>query len=167
MKKTIILFLFLILFFSGCSLTVKNDNSSISEQKVYSNLYEWLSSGEEVGCTVDLIDRRVVVRAKNNKVRLDNVSVPISKFDEKALTQGSMLTIDERWAYMWSGREGLRLDIKTYKDQSDYPDDTAISSWQNIVNDWVTANFTYKCERTKISDLLFVPPEDVSFSELR
>jgi len=131
------------------------------------SLMDWLKRGKGVECTVSDPQGTVTVRAMEGKVRIDGMQLA-SMSDGENLESGSSITTED-WMYMWSGKEGTKMDLKRLEElnqdlggedemQEDEPD-----TWQDMVASWEESEINYQCQDVRLGNDVFTPPADVNF----
>jgi len=179
MKKIIILLLVVSVSFglSGCGKKKQASTQDQAKQKKDlvveedNSLFGWLKRGKAVECTIKSPEGDMIVRTKDNKVRIDGVPyVSFENMEEEPSMDGAMLTIGD-WTYMWDkkSKKGTKMNQKKMEalagDSSEEIPEESKKDWQDSVKEWEKDGFKYDCKEIKMTDTEFKAPEDVEFTD--
>jgi hypothetical protein len=156
-----------------------NSNPSVAE-KMKQSLFDLVTTGTGVKCAIE--DPKmgpITMFAKGDKAKVEgfsfmsmaNISNPMENSQPAKEEKGTMIN-DGTWAYMWSGKKGMKFNIKemealTPKGQNqneDKPQSNA-SDWKDWVKGMDEKGTKYDCSPTVLSDSDFAPPGDVQFDD--
>jgi len=180
MKKALILSLSLIicLGFSACGKKeAKNDVQILTSKgglfvEENKSLMGWLKKGKTVECKVSSPDGEMIIKTKNEVVRMEGVQYfsPDSSAKQSKAENGVMLTIGD-WMYMWDDliKEGVKMNFKELeeiKQEESEIENGSRKEWDEMVNEWENADVVYECKEVSLDDELFAEPKDIDFIDL-
>lgn len=171
MKKTIAISLIIAFCLTGCSLGNKKTEDT-AKQVEDTSLLGQLNSGQAMACAVTTLNGEVIIKVKDNKIRMEGIPYI---YDQATSSEGVavqnnsgiMISIGDE-QYIWSGQKGTKLNLKELSELTggQTEEQMAAKDWQSTVGEWQQAGFNYKCEKQSLSDDIFTPPSDVSFTDL-
>jgi len=170
-KKTIIIIVGILviiiggyfIFSGGKSNNMKDLEKNLSGEQM--GILSWLTSGKGVECEIDSLDGKIVIQAKNNKIRINGMGFVAPTADNQE-DKGVYIN-DGEWIYMWNGKEGTKMNIESMKrlsGEEDLSEDDY--SWQDWAEGWEKDQFNYDCKEKNLSDDIFFAPGDVDFKNL-
>jgi hypothetical protein len=151
-----------------------NAGQSVAET-VKQGLYDLVTKGAGVKCSID--DPKMgpmTMFAKGDKAKVEGFSFMgglsnLNAGEPPKEEKGTMIN-DGTWAYMWSGKEGMKFNIKEMeslapKDQGQDNSQSSASDWKDWVKHMDETGVKYDCSPTVLSDSDFSPPSDVKFQD--
>jgi hypothetical protein len=174
MKKiiTLLVVLGVALSLGGCFKKGESIDQNDSKKQQQPTLREWFESGKGVKCIIDTPEGEVEVSSKGDKVRIDGIAyADMSNPASAGETQKGTTLTNGDWIYMWSGKNGTKMNIEEMnKISEDMGDDEQIDpedySWESWVGDQEDDESIYECSEEKFSDAVFEAPSDVEFKDL-
>ncbi|MFC1678145.1 hypothetical protein ACFLZ9_00230 [Patescibacteria group bacterium] len=172
MKKIIIIVILLIIMGAGYYYITSKDK--VTEIKVETGadkglvvkenttLMGWLRRGKEVECTINTAEGEILAQTKDLKVRIEGED--FYRGEEDGGEKGVFLN-DGEYIYIWSGQEGMKINIKEMENMTETMEEEPKESysWIDSVDQWEDAEYQYSCREKKLSDDLFIPPQDINF----
>lgn len=169
MKKIALSILGIALVFSlsACGQKDKPKNNSQKEELKMS-LVDRLLGEAGMKCVFPAPEGEMVVYSQNGKVRVEGVPYFYGSNADPANPPAGVQLTDEEWMYMWSGQEGTKMNIKKLEqladgmeeEESEKPED-----WQDMIEGYEEDGIDYSCEEKNLPADLFVPPQDVEFTD--
>lgn len=133
-------------------------------------LQKLLSKGA-MKCSVEQDGNTTTILTNGTKVRLEGMEMPNPKDSTGAKEKGYMIS-DDTWAYIWSGKEGIKFNIKemeaSAKSAPGEADDQSnkSSDWKSMIKEMEESGAKYDCSAAVVSDSDFTPPSDVVFQDM-
>ena len=176
--------IFSALFLAGCGCkNIANQNApaqpsgaSVAET-VKQSLFDLVTTGAGVKCTIeDPKMGQLTMFAKGDKAKVEGFPfvaglANIGENSQPKEEKGTMIN-DGTWAYMWSGKEGMKFNTKeienlTPKEQNSSQNNSQsnASDWKDWVKEMDEKGTKYDCSPTVLSDGDFTPPSDVVFQD--
>lgn len=131
-------------------------------------LLDFLTTRGAAKCVITGKDGQYTVMTDGKRARIEGIRVPAA--DPKAgMTSGTMIN-DGRYAYMWSGAQGMKID--TTAAAAAAPDKSVSSAaadpkdWKGWAQSLEASGVTYDCDATAVSEADFTPPTTVQFTDL-
>jgi hypothetical protein len=165
---------------NGVSVEVDGTKVNVSGDSATSlkgSLVDMLSGSAALKCTVTDETGAHTVLAKSGKVRIDGVGysapgVPGASDDDK---KGTMIVTEEMF-YMWSGKEGMKWNVKEMEELnkkmggengSSATSNESLSStdWTDWAKSMEASGAKYDCAPSVVTDADFTPPADVKFQD--
>ncbi|MCK4539722.1 hypothetical protein KAU09_01040 [Candidatus Parcubacteria bacterium] len=180
MKKALILSLSLMICFglSACGKKEAKNDVQVSAPegglvvKENKSLMGWLRKGKAVECKVTSPEGEMIIKTKNEIVRMEGISFfsPNSDTEQPKAGNGVMLTIGD-WVYMWDmlTKKGTKMNLKELEAMDEEDDEVAEDDrkeWDEMVEEWEDMDVAYECKEVKLEDELFREPKDVDFTDL-
>lgn len=129
-------------------------------------LLDFLTTRGAAKCTITSKDGRYTVMTDGKRARIDGIQVPAA--DPKAgMASGTMIN-DGRYAYMWSGTQGMKIDTATVAGTSEKSASSAADpkDWKGWAQSLEASGVTYDCDAATVSESDFTPPATVQFTDL-
>lgn len=153
---------------AGSATTTKAESSQSGVgSTIKQGLLGLLENASGIKCTVSDQSGNYTVIAKGDRVRIDGIDyASISDPNQKG-SKGSMVN-DGTYAYIWSGKEGMKFDLKATQQNSSPATNTEEEStdWKSWATDMQNSGAKYDCNPTVATDADFTPPSDVKFQDL-
>ena len=133
----------------------KGTMGSNSAGSAFSSIKDALSKSVSLKCEFDENGTHTVTYIKNGAIRADMTNPNPEQ-------SGSMI-MKEKKMYFWNEKEGYVMEIPDYKDV-----EVTESEKPSQSEDFMKELETYKdkCKADVVSDSLFTPPSDVTFSDM-
>jgi len=177
MKKTIIIIVIIILLLvvAGYFMLVKNKSAQIGPlgqtqssgtAGVKEGLLGILQSTSGVKCSVnDPTTGTYAVISKGDKVRIEGMNFLNPTGQTATGEKGGMIN-DGTWAYIWSGTQGSKFNIKDMQaaTQAQNPNEKA-ANWQDWAKSMQESGAKYNCNPAVATDADFTPPSNVTFQD--
>ncbi len=132
-------------------------------------MLDWLKGGKVVECTIKSPEGNIVVKTKNEAVRMEGVPYfsTNSSGEMPEAGNGIMLTIGD-WTYTWDKvtKKGTKMNMKELEKIAPEEDESGPEEWDDIAEEWDDSGFEYDCKEIKADDALFEEPSDVDFQDL-
>lgn len=157
---------------AGTSATQERTTSGEAQETgEKQGLLQKLLSKGAMKCTVEQDGETVTILTNGTKAKIEGMSMPNPKDPTGAKEKGYMIS-DDTWAYIWSGKEGIKFNIKEME-ASTQPvtgetDDQSnkSSDWKSIIKEMEESGAKYDCSAAVVSDSDFTPPSDVTFQDM-
>jgi hypothetical protein len=157
---------------AGTSATQEQTTSGEAQETgEKQGLLQKLLSKGAMKCTVEQDGETVTILTNGTKAKIEGMGMPNPKDPTGAKEKGYMIS-DDTWAYIWSGKEGMKFNIKEMEANTnpvpgEIEDPSEKSSdWKNIVKQMETSGAKYDCSAAVVSDSDFTPPADVVFQDM-
>jgi major membrane immunogen (membrane-anchored lipoprotein) len=176
--------LFFVLLLSGCgnkdagkenSEQDASDGSDVSmTEKAKQGLLDLVSSGAGMKCTLeDPKMGQMTMYVKGEKAKVEGfqyMAMPSETQEEKPKEEKGFMLNDGTWVYIWSGAEGIKLNIKEMeemapKDQAQEKPQANPSDWKDWVKQMEANGIKYECNPSVLSDSDFTAPANVKFQD--
>jgi len=166
---------------SGCGKAKPVDNNTANDQEQSQQqasqgatekqgfLDKLLSKGG-MKCTVEQDGNTTTILTNGTKARIEGMEMPNPQDPTGAKEKGYMVN-DGEWAYIWSGKQGMKFNMKemeetaqknpAVEDQSTKPSD-----WKDWAKNIESSGAKYDCSAAVVSDSDFVAPSDVQFQDM-
>jgi uncharacterized protein YxeA len=151
--------------------TGKTEDSGIGSE-IKKGLLDLMTTGAGTKCTVEDKSGKYTMYAKGDKAKVEGIDFAPSIPGNEPKGEPGMMINDGTWAYMWSGKEGMKFNIKdmeeTAKDVSSQPSSDSqekATDWKDWVKEMQNSGAKYECSAAVLSDADFVPPADVKFQD--
>ena len=177
MKKFIIIAIIIIVLGGAGYVEYRSRQSretrqpAVSEQPVggitvKESLLSRLKSGEELDCHVVTADvQDYIILAKNGMVRIDGFS---DLFATSSAGEGWIYVAKDNWIYVWSDENGVKVNTEVLATALENGNTAAAKySWEELAKNWQAEKAKWECQAAKLSDNLFVLPENVNFFDIR
>ncbi len=188
-KKTMTsgIFVLAILAFSGCSLFGKSNQSQSGNQgqsgapaaqesqsvagDIKKSLFDLMTTGAGVKCSVEDQNGKYTMYAKGDKVKVEGFDYAAAATGSQQKAEKGTMINDGTWAYIWSGKEGIKFNIKEMEDLAPKGQnqannsETNASDWKDWVKDLDQSGAKHDCSAAILSDADFTPPADVKFQD--
>ena len=155
-----------ILLLSGCNSATTPEQSQNQAVSEYEQVAKSIAAGKAVRCKMtSTADGSVMNYAmKGEKVRITNLT------SAEAGSPGEMI-LDGEYVYTWSNdkKEGTKYQVPEVTEQTT-PDGTTSESTTEFkpedIQDYEDMGYTVDCNDENVPDVEFVPPSDVTFTDL-
>lgn len=147
----------------------KSINESTNKESK-NNLKSWIQKKVGVKCEInDFGGGKVTIFAKDNKVKIESFGY---NTDSQGVNKGNMIT-DGEWSYTWSGKEGIKINLKDmekFNQKTDGEKNVSDNlfqngSWESWVGEIEASGASYNCDVASLSDDDFKVPTDVVFTD--
>ncbi|HCP08850.1 MAG TPA: hypothetical protein DIT25_03580 [Candidatus Moranbacteria bacterium] len=145
-----------------------SDKQGSASDGIKQGLLGLLENTSGIKCSVEDETGKYTVVARGQKAKIEGIAFanPLSGGEEE---KGAMIN-DGTWAYMWGGKEGIKLNIaemekfsEQYGDQDNEVSDA--SDWRDWAKEMETSGAKYDCSPTVATDSDFTPPSEVVFQD--
>jgi hypothetical protein len=140
--------------------TKANGDTAVKE-----SLFDQLKSGRQLDCLVTTTaGEDIIILAKDGMVRLD--STP-DLYGPSPDGRDWITVQSSDWIYVWDGNTGMKVNAPTLAAAIQGGNtDAEKFSWESLVQKWQVENAKYQCQDSKLGDSLFMPPENITFTDL-
>lgn len=158
----IVIAVLMVLGIAGYLLMNKGGVSTMGMKKeggAFSSIKDALSKSVSLECEFEENGTKTKSYIKNGAIRADMTSA-------NAAESGSMIMKNKKM-YFWNQEGGFMMEVPDYKAE-DVTDDTSDDGKPNQGGDLLKAMEEYKdkCKASVVSDSLFTPPADVTFTDM-
>lgn len=125
-----------------------------------------LEGAAGVSCAVEDANGKYTVTAKGERAKIEGMDFPDPQ-NPSVMEKGTIIN-DGDWAYMWSGKEGIKFNLKEME-QGSAPTQNSqenASDWKEWAKGMEESGAKYDCQPTVATDADFTPPSDVKFQDL-
>ncbi len=168
MKKLSIVGLF-ILILTGCQKATQNSQTQPTTQTIQEagSIMERAVAGSGAArCTVTNTTNGSVITytVSGKKMKAEGISY------DKSMTSGAMMS-DGSFTYIWDtvSKKGMKMTIPTEEDVEKLKDqgqNVPDFSKEEVKKEYEDKGYTMDCKETRVSDSDFIPPTDVTFTDL-
>jgi len=166
---------------SGCgkSKTTENgaaDNQGQNQQQTAQEsgekqgLLQRLLSKGGMKCTIEQDGSTTTILTNGTKARIEGMEMT-SPQDPTGTKEKGYMVNDGEWAYIWSGKQGMKFNMKEMeKTAQENPgaedQSTKSSDWKDWAKNMESSGAKYDCSAAVTSDSDFAPPSDVTFQDM-
>lgn len=176
MKKTIIFCLSIALCLSMTACGKKAADKAANapagglEVKEKNTLSGWLSKGKAIECEVLSPEGKVVIKSKNEAVRMEGISYfSLDSAGAQPNAANGVWLNAGGWMYMWDAetKKGSKINMAALSEaNTDDQDGDIGKTWNEMVAEWDKTEIGYDCQETAMADELFIEPSDIEFTDL-
>lgn len=120
-------------------------------------------------CTVKTPEGETKIYSQGKRVRIEGVPYMFGADAMAAEPQPGIQVSDGEWMYIWSGKQGTKMNLKQLEELSGGQEDEEQAdepeNWEDMVGSYEESGFDYSCEEKNLPDGLFTVPADVEFSD--
>lgn len=172
MKKTLLLITLVAFVFilTGCfkkeeKMEMKEEQgqqSQVQTRQEKESIFDFFKNKQSVKCDIRNLQTgdEYEIFTKDDKVRINGFKY-MSFGNEVDLDSGYLIN-DGEWSYMWSGKEGMKINIEKMEGDTGEGD---MGDW----NEWLASEeergVNFECQPQNIDESQFIPPQDVEFKD--
>lgn len=152
---------------------ISAESSDGMKASIKDGLLNMLSGSTAVKCAVEDEAGKYTVTAKMGKVRIEGIdyAAAAQPNNDGKEQKGTMIATSEMF-YMWSGKEGMKWNIKEMEELSkkmggeNAPvQEPEAADWSDWAKSMEASGAKYDCSPSMVTDADFTPPTDVKFQD--